>query len=258
MLIREKEVAVNLAREAGMLLQRWWVQADLDVSQKGVINPVTEVDRQAEELITRGLAKGFPKYGILAEEGTDWLSASHTRWIVDPLDGTTNFIKRYPFVAVSIGLEMDGELILGVVFNPILDEMFVGECGQGATLNDRALHVSQTGDLGQAVIASGFPYDAWTSAEDNTREWAAMVKRVSSLRCDGSAALDLCGVACGRLDAYWERGVYPWDIAAGAVIVREAGGMVSDYRGGGDFLQRGEVVAANPVLSEKIREIIAR
>jgi myo-inositol-1(or 4)-monophosphatase len=256
-LTREKEVAISLARQAGTLFRHWWGQTGLAVEQKGVINPVTEVDRQAEELITRGLMQVFPQYGILAEEGTDLSPDSPSRWIVDPLDGTTNFIKRYPLVAVSIGLQVDGELVLGVVYNPIADEMFVGERGQGATLNGMPVHVAQIGELGQAVVASGFPYDAWSTTDDNTRAWAAMVKRVSALRCDGSAALDMCAVACGRMDAYWERGVFPWDIAAGTVIVHEAGGQVSDYLGGGDFLPRGEVVAANPVLSAKIREVIA-
>ena len=253
----EREVAVTLARQAGEVLRLGWGRADLAVENKGVIDPVTEIDRKSEALITAGLRQAFPDHDILAEEGTSRSQASRYRWIIDPLDGTVNYIKGYPLVAVSIGFEADGELVLGVVYNPIADELFLAEQGKGATLNGKPIRVSPVGRIEEAVLASGFPYDVWTSAKDNTAEWRTFVKRAMSLRCDGSAALDMCHAACGRLDGYWEAGVSPWDIAAGAVIVREAGGWVSDYRGGGEFLDRREVVASNPALGEQLVAVLS-
>jgi len=255
---REREVAVALARQAGEVLRLGWSREDLAVENKGVIDPVTEIDRRSEALITDGLRRAFPDHDILAEEGTSRSEASRYRWIIDPLDGTVNFIRHYPWVAVSIGLEADGELVLGVVYNPIADELFLAERGKGATLNGQPIRVSPVGKIERAVLASGFPYDVWTAENDNTAEWRSFAKRAMSLRCDGSAALDMCSTACGRLDGYWESGVSPWDIAAGAVIVREAGGWVSDYRGGGDFLDRREVVAASPELGAEMVAVLAR
>jgi myo-inositol-1(or 4)-monophosphatase len=255
---KEGEVAVRLARQAGEVLRRGWGRRDLHIEQKGQINPVTEIDHESEALITGGLSEAFPDYGILAEEGTSKSAKQKARWIIDPLDGTVNFIRGIPLTAVSIGLEKDGELVLGVVYNPFTDELFVGEQGQGATLNGNPIHVTSVETLGQAVISSGFPYDAWTNQDNNTREWAFLVKSAMTVRCDGSAALDLCQVACGRFDGYVEKGISPWDIAAGIVIVREAAGMVTDYRGGPEFLAKGEVIAANPVLSRELMTSLAK
>jgi myo-inositol-1(or 4)-monophosphatase len=245
----EITIAVNTALEAGEIIRKAWGREDVQVFEKGsAINPVTEVDRQCEDLIKRRLAAAFPEYGILAEESDKEKIGSGARWIVDPIDGTTNFIRRYPLVAVSIGLEVAEKLVLGVVYNPIMEELFVGQTGGGATLNGKPLRVTETRSLERAVLASGFPYDAWENPDNNTREWAHFVSKVRSLRCDGSAALDVCYVGAGRLDGYWEKGVSPWDIAAGIVIAREAGALVTDYGGGEGYLASGEVIAANPVL----------
>jgi myo-inositol-1(or 4)-monophosphatase len=256
-IMQERNTAVQLARQAGEILARRWGQP-VQVESKGVINPVTEVDRASERLITTGLREAFPEYGLLAEEGSGWPAAhpGGPRWIIDPLDGTANYIRGIPIVAVSIGLEKDGELVLGVVYNPITAELFIGERGLGATLNGQPIHVTDTAEIGQAVLASGFEYDVWSNPDDNTREWRAFTKQATSVRCDGSAALDLCQVACGRFDGYWERSLSAWDIAAGTVIVREAGGCAEDYRGGGDVLERGEILAANPVLVRQMRQVL--
>lgn len=251
-MVIERSVAIELAQQAGQILRAGWGKTDLRVEMKGVTNPVTEIDQRSEVLIKEGLMRATPSYGIVAEESDAVDGRADARWIVDPLDGTINYMRAYPYVAVSIGLEKQGELVLGVIYNPILDELYVAEKGGGATLNGRAIHVSSVDKLGQAVIASGFPYDAWDTDQDNLEEWGRFVKRSMSIRCDGSAAIDLCFVACGRLDGYYERGTMPYDVAAGAVIVREAGGLASDYLGGNEFMQRREIITGNPAMHAAI------
>jgi myo-inositol-1(or 4)-monophosphatase len=254
----ETSVAIQLARQAGDILRAGWGRRDLQVEQKGVNDPVSEIDRQSEALVTAGLRQAFPDYDILAEEGSSLDRGAEVRWIVDPLDGTTNYLRSYPLVAVAIGLEKQGKLVMGVVYNPILDELFAAESGGGATFNGRPIRTSQVSELGKATLASGFPYDAWTVADNNSRAWSDFVRRCWSMRCDGSAALDLCHAACGRVDGYWERGLSPWDIAAGAVIAAEAGAWVGDYLGGSGILEKGEVVAANPILAQQIRDVLRK
>lgn len=244
----EKNTVVEIAKKAGQILYDGWEKKELEVDFKGEINPVTEIDKKAESFIKESLKQAFPNYGILAEESDETVGHVNARWIIDPLDGTTNYIKRYPFVAISIALEKEGQLVFGLVYNPILNEMFIGQKGYGATYNGRPIHVSDVNTLRSAVLGSGFPYDAWENSDNNIIQWSRFLTHCISLRCDGSAALDLCRVACGQLDGYWEKGISPWDIAAGIVIVREAGGTVTDYLGGEDFLLRGEIIAANPTL----------
>lgn len=244
----EKNTLVEIAKKAGQILYNGWEKKDLAVYFKGEINPVTEIDKKVELFIKESLKEAFPNYGILTEESEEIVGHVNARWIIDPLDGTTNYIKRYPFVAISIALEKEGQLVLGLVYNPILNEMFIGQKGHGATYNGKPIHVSAINRLSSAVLGSGFPYDAWENPDNNTFQWARFITNCISLRCDGSAALDLCRVACGQLDGYWEKGISSWDIAAGIVIVREAGGKVTDYLGGEDFFLRGEIIAANPVL----------
>ena len=239
--------AIAAALAAGQL-QRSRFDATFSVDLKGAKNLVTELDLASEKLIVEMIHQQFPEHGILAEEGDYPTGDGRHVWIIDPLDGTSNFIRRYPFVAVSIALEVKGRLELGVVYNPILEELYVGHTGAGATRNQVPLHVSETGELGSAMLASGFPYDAWHNPHNNTDEWARFIRQTRTLRCDGSAALDLCHVASGQLDGYWEKGIYPWDMAAGIVIAREAGAVVSDYDGLDDFLVKEQIVAANPRL----------
>jgi myo-inositol-1(or 4)-monophosphatase len=253
----EKKAAVSAALDAGELIREAWGKRDLRRRRKGRIDYVTEVDLSCEKLILASLSGACPGYGFLAEESGASRGSVDARWIVDPLDGTTNFLKAYPFVAVSIGLEKEGKLVLGVVYAPILDELFVGELGRGATLNGEAIGVSATEELGEALLASGFPYDVWDYPVLGAKAWTGLLGKSLSLRCDGSAALDLCQVACGRLDGYWETKLSPWDLAAGSAIVEAAGGLVTDFSGGPGFLESGEIVAGGRAMNRALRKALA-
>jgi myo-inositol-1(or 4)-monophosphatase len=226
----EVEAAITAARAAGQLLCER-LGTTYQVSHKGPADLVTEIDRQAQDLIAEMLQKAFPGYGLLGEEGGGRDVPDGPRWIVDPIDGTVNYIRSYPLFAVSIALEQDGELVVGVVYHPILDELFVAEKGNGASLNGTPIHVSTTVNLEESVLASGFPYDVWVNDDDNSREWRRFLKRALSMRCDGCASLDLCHVAMGRLEGHWESELGPWDMAAGALMVQEAGGKVTQVTG---------------------------
>jgi myo-inositol-1(or 4)-monophosphatase len=254
----EKEVAIMAAQAAGRLIREGFGEAQLAQFKRNAIDLVTETDRQAEALIVSILQREFPEYGILSEEGSSLLGGAQESWIIDPLDGTTNYTHGYPLVAVSIALTRQDEILLGVVYNPLADELFVAEKGRGATLNDRPICVSSTSSLANSLLASGFPYDAWESDRDNTREWREFLKRVTSLRSDGSAALDLCQVACGRLDGYWELDLDPWDMAAGSLIVQEAGGRVTDVRGEPFSPYRRSIVASNGHIHRDMLEVLQR
>jgi myo-inositol-1(or 4)-monophosphatase len=226
----EMSVAIDAARAAGRLLREHY-NLPHQVSYKGIIDLVTEMDHASEHLVTGMLRDAFPEYGVLGEEGARTSAMHECRWIIDPLDGTTNYLHGYPLFGVSIALEKRGEVTLGVVYNPLLDELFTAEAGKGAYLNEEPIHVSSTIELAKSLLASGFPYDVWSNPRDNCKEWERIIKTVVSARCDGSASLDLCHTACGRLDGYWELDLESWDMAAGALIVMEAGGMVSQVDG---------------------------
>jgi myo-inositol-1(or 4)-monophosphatase len=217
------------------------------VRYKGEVDLVTEVDEQAEQVISEILLGAFPAYGMLAEEGGTLVGEADARWIVDPLDGTTNYAHGLPIFCVSIALERSGEVILGVIHDPITEEVYVAERGRGATLNGEPIRVSDTEELIQALIATGFPHDhaEMPEALELFGRFAAMTRGMRRL---GSTALDLCYVASGRLDGYHERGIWAWDIAAGALILEEAGGKVTDYRGGELDLEGREIVASNGAL----------
>jgi myo-inositol-1(or 4)-monophosphatase len=189
------------------------------------------MDRESERMVTEILRQSFPEYGILGEEGSKSTAPYSCRWIIDPLDGTTNYTYGYPLFGVSIALEKHGEITLGVVYNPLLDELFTAEKGGGAYLNGTSIHVTDTDELGKSLLASGFPYDVRSSSRNNCKEWEILIKKTISIRCDGSASLDLCHTACGRLDGYWELDLEAWDMAAGALIVQEAGGLVTQVDG---------------------------
>lgn len=249
----EINTAIEAARRAGQILRENYNKPH-QVSYKGVIDMVTEMDRESERLVTEMLRGAFPEYGILGEEGSKSTDQYTSRWIIDPLDGTTNYKNNYPLFGVSIALEKQGEITVGVVYNPVLDEMFSAEKGKGATLNGSSIHVTETVELGKSLVATGFPYDAWTSPANNCAELERFVKSTISLRSDGSAALDLCHIACGRLDGYWELDLESWDMAAGALIVQEAGGMVSQVNGQPfNHLQR-NVLASNGLIHQAMVE----
>ena len=250
---RELEVALAAARAAGEILRSKFGREQA-VRYKGEVDPVTEVDEQAEEKIGGMLRGAFPDYGILAEEGGARSGGGEHRWIVDPIDGTVNFAHGLPAFCVSIALERAGEVVLGVVHDPMGRETFVGERGAGATLNGRPIRVSETEELIRALVATGFPYDRDTmpAVLELFGRFAVLTQ---GMRRIGSAALDLCYVAAGRLDAYYERGVKPWDIAAGALILEEAGGKVTDFRGEGLDPGALEIVASNTVLHPSIVDV---
>ena len=253
-------VMIKAAHRAGRSLKRDLGEVEhLQVSLKGPRNFVTAADRRAEETLREELAKARPDYGFLGEEGgaLSGTDKSH-RWIVDPLDGTTNFLHGIPHFAVSIGLERDGAIVAGVVYNPANDEVFVAERGKGAYLNDKRIRVAARQKLADAVVACGLPHYGRGDLALARHEIAAAQQNFAGLRRYGAAALDLAWIAAGRFDAYWERGLSPWDLASGSLLVREAGGFVSDFRGGDRMHERNEYLATNDGLATKIHKLVAQ
>jgi len=247
-----------VADQAGALLLRG-LDEPKTIEHKGEVDLVTEYDRRAQDVIARGLADRFPGFGLLAEEdgaarGTD----AATTWIVDPLDGTTNFSHGHPLFAVSIGLEHEGRLVAGVIDVPALGSRFWARLGGGAYRDGRPISVSATDDLDRALLATGFPYDRRTADDDNTRELIALMKRCQGVRRGGAAAIDMAFTACGIYDAFWEPKLHAWDLAAGTVIVREAGGSVTDYAGDPVDIRAGWVVASNGPVHQQVLEVIRR
>lgn len=247
--------AIRVAKDAGRLLRdRFGTRIDID--HKGSINIVTDVDLASERLIREAISTYHPRHEILAEEGGLSESGSEYRWIVDPLDGTTNYAHGYPIFCVSIALEYKGEVVLGVVYDPMRDEMFTAEQGGGATLNNRPIRVSKTAELMQGLLSTGFPYDIKTSKLTNLDHWANFAMNAQALRRDGAAALDLCYVACARFDGFWELNLSPWDTAAGALIVAEAGGRVTNFAGGAFSNYRREILASNGLVHDRMIEVL--
>ena len=253
---REARVAVDTARAAGHLL-RSELRGPRRISYKGApTNLVTEMDARAETLIIDALGRAFPDDTILSEESGAHAGRSGRRWIVDPLDGTTNYAHGLPIFAVSIALEARGRVQLGVVFDPSHDELFAAERGGGAFVNDERLRVSAAAHLDESLLATGFPYEIRHTAETNLPEYAAFSVRTRGVRRLGSAVLYLAWVAAGRLDGYWELTVGPWDVAAGSLLVEEAGGRVSDLRGGPLVLDRPAVVASNGRIHDAMLAVL--
>ena len=251
-------VMIKAAQRAGRGLKRDLGEVEhLQVSLKGPRNFVTAADRRAEETVREELAKARPDYGFLGEEGGARAGSDKShRWIVDPLDGTTNFLHGIPHFAVSIGLERDGAIVAGIVYNPANDELFVAERGKGAYLNDKRIRVAARQNLADAVVACGLPHYGRGDLVRARHEIAAAQQSFAGLRRYGAATLDLAWVACGRLDAYWERDLAPWDLAAGSLLVREAGGFVSDCDGKGDIFKTGEVVAGNDFMHRELLRLL--
>ena len=245
-MVKELEAAIAAAKAAGEVLRNGFGQHQ-EVKYKGEVDLVTKADENAEQTIKEILQETFPHYGMLAEESGSLEGEGDTRWIVDPLDGTTNYAHGVPVFCTSIALEKDSEVVLGVVHDPVANEIYAAERGSGATLNGEPILVSNTDEPIRALLATGFPYDR-NEVPVALEIFGQFALRTQSMRRLGSAALDLCYVAVGRLDGYYERGVKAWDIAAGALILREAGGKVTDYLGHELDLERGEVVASNGPL----------
>jgi myo-inositol-1(or 4)-monophosphatase len=228
---REKKAAISAAIKAGRYILRHRKKIKT-IDYKGKTNLVTDIDRASESIIVGLLHKEFPEYSVLAEEGHNKRSGDNFKWIVDPLDGTTNYAHGFPFYSVSIALEgASGEIVLGVVYDPLHDELFAAEKGKGATLNSRTIRVSACKELKKSLLATGFVYDCDRLKQRNVDYFERFLTVSRAIRRAGSAALDLCYVACGRLDGFWEMDLKPWDISAGYLIVKEAGGKITDFGG---------------------------
>jgi myo-inositol-1(or 4)-monophosphatase len=247
--------AQEAAREAGRFL-RQSLDESREVYYKGTLDLVTEADRKSQEMIFSRLSASFPEHDFLAEEGLCRNRGSEFCWIFDPLDGTTNFAHRLPIFSVSIGLERRGEVVCGVVYDPMREEMFSAAKGLGATNNAKKIRVSATGELGKSLLATGFPYDIRVSRINNLDHFVNFCLRAQAVRRCGSAALDLCYVACGRFDGFWELKLKPWDVAAGALILREAGGRATDFQGKESGVFEAEVLGTNDLIHEEMREVI--
>jgi len=247
--------AGELARAAGAILREGYGRIHAP-ERKGRIDLITEFDRRSEALLLGELKRRFPEHDILAEESGAHTAAGGVRWIVDPLDGTTNFAHNYPFFAVSIAAESDGQLKAGAVYDPVRDELFSAAAGAGATLNGARLRVSAVERIEDALLVTGFPYDVRERPEAILTTFRAFLTRAQGIRRDGSAALNLCYLAAGRFDGFWERGLSPWDMAAGVLIVREAGGRVTDFDGGTFDLAASRILATNGRLHEAMRGIL--
>jgi myo-inositol-1(or 4)-monophosphatase len=251
-------LALRLAREAGAIQRRRYESGFAIDHKSQPVDLVTEVDHACEAHLVERLARERPRDAVLAEEGRgEDRAEARLRWVIDPLDGTTNFAHGYPRFAVSIGVEREGEPWLGVVYDPLLDELYHAVAGAGAFRNGRPIRVSRETAFERALLATGFAYDKAVSDDDNLREFAAALKAARELRRDGSAALDLCYVASGRLDGYWEHKLKRWDVAAGGLIVREAGGRVTDRAGGESWRSGREVVATNGAVHAALLALLA-
>ncbi len=248
--------AVSAARIAGQY-QKSRFASTLDIEMKGEKDLVTEVDKQSERLIVEHLLSCFPDHDIIAEEGDYLQAGSPYRWIIDPVDGTTNYAHGYPWFCSSIALEAERELVAGVVYNPIYDELFTASKGNGAYLNGNRLSVSNRAPLSHSLLATGFPYDCATDPANNFANFIAFQKSARGIRRAGAAALDLAYVAAGRLDGYWELKLKAWDVAAGVLLVREAGGLVTTFDGSVFDVFNNKIVASNGLLHDSMVKMLA-
>jgi myo-inositol-1(or 4)-monophosphatase len=250
-------IAVKAARRAGSIINRAALEGALEVRTKNRNDFVTQVDKAAEHAIIDIIRRAYPEHGLLAEEsGATSGQRPEYRWVIDPLDGTTNFIHGFPQYCVSIALEHKGILTQAVVYDPAKNELFTASRGRGAFLDDRRMRVSKCTELGAALVGTGFPFKEMGRLELYMRQLRTLMCESSGVRRAGAAALDLAYVAAGRLDAFWEMGLSPWDMAAGALLIQESGGLVSDLQGNADFLERGEIVAATPKVLPQLLEAL--
>ncbi|MBE0559139.1 MAG: inositol monophosphatase [Proteobacteria bacterium] len=243
--------------EAGGLLRERFEDLH-EVRYKGEINLVTEADLLSEALIAERIRRSFPGHDILAEESPETKHGSCFRWIIDPLDGTTNYAHGYPIFCVSIALEVEGEILLGAVYNPMLKELFVAQKGEGASLNGIPISVSRTADLAKGLLGTGFPYDLRENRNNNMNYFKALAMSTQAIRRAGAAALDLAYLAAGRFDGFWELRPMPWDAAAGWLLVTEAGGVVTDLHGAPYGLHSPHILAGNGFLNEQMLAVIAK
>jgi|Deesub1362A_J573_1020465.scaffolds.fasta_scaffold14541_1 myo-inositol-1(or 4)-monophosphatase len=253
-------IAIEAARKAGeFVVEKFNSLQEITFVRKDVFDYVTEIDAESEQLIIKTLRDAFPSHRILSEETLKESSCKDEYlWIIDPLDGTTNFIHKYPVFAISIALHYKNEIITGIVYDPLRDELFTAEKGRGAFLNGQRIFVSKRNSIEDAIITTGFPFRAKDRIDDYLQVFKSLFLRCSDLRRAGSAALDLAYTASGRCEGFFELGLSAWDVAAGSLLVEEAGGVVSDFKGGGEYLSTGDIVAATPVIHKIIRDEVQR
>lgn len=245
----------ELAREGGAILRKSYGMRQT-IHFKGEINLVTDVDRESEKHILGRIRERFPDHGLLSEESPEHRSPSPYRWIVDPLDGTTNYAHGYPCFCVSVAVEHEGAVVAGAVYDPLLDESFTAANGEGAFRNGERIAVSKIAGLRKSLLATGFAYDVNTSTDDNFDYFRAFVLTGQAIRRDGSAALDLCYLACGRFDGFWELKLKPWDTAAGLLILHEAGGISTRLDGGPYDIHQPDLLASNGLLHAQMVEVL--
>jgi myo-inositol-1(or 4)-monophosphatase len=249
--------AIETARAAGHLLLEKYGRITA-ITKKGDYNLVTEADVASEQLIIERIRSHYPRHAILAEESGDTVVVDgdpRWKWIIDPLDGTTNFAHGYPCFCVTMALEHEGEVVVGVTYDPTRDELFAAERRQGASLNFKPIRVSSTDKLSESLLVTGFPYD-FKDREDFARHLTAFLLQSRGVRRDGSAAIDMAYVACGRFDGFWEEGLNPWDVAAGMLMIREAGGRVSNYDGTPFGIYRPPICASNGVIHDEMLAVL--
>ncbi len=251
-------VMIKAARQAARGLQRDFGEVEaLQVSRKGAADFVSAADTRAEQVIFEELSRARPKYGFMMEERGEIVGADNSnRWVVDPLDGTTNFLHGLGHFAISIGLERDRQPYAGVIYNPVSDDLFYAEKGEGAYLNDRRIRVSARKDMSECLFACGLPFKGLPGRAQALKETEAVLTETAGVRRFGAASLDLAYVAAGRYDAYWERGLNPWDVCAGIVLVREAGGVVTEIDGGPNPLSGNSILATNGELPDAAQKIL--
>ncbi len=251
------DVAIQAARQGGAILLDY-VQKGFEIHRKDQsINLVTEADLHSEQAVIQTIRKAFPEHQILSEEqGLQDIPTHPIKWIIDPLDGTTNFAHGFPMYNVSIGVEYHGTCILGVVYDPTRNELFLGQQGKGATLNGTPIQVSDTPKLNEGLLVTGFAYDVHTAKDNNLKEFCAFTLRARGMRRTGTAAIDLCYIACGRFDGFWELQLNPWDTAAGKVIVEEAGGKVTNYAGEPYSIYGRTIIASNGLIHQEMIDVL--
>jgi len=249
-------IGVRAARKAGSIINRASLAGGLNIRAKRANDFVTQVDQAAEQAIIEIVKKAYPDHGFLAEESGASEGSADTVWIIDPLDGTTNFIHGFPQYCVSIAVQQRGALAHAIVYDPNRNELFTASKGRGAFLNDRRIRVTGQVRLGDALVGTGFPFKELSRLDLYTRQLQAMMRTCSGVRRAGAAALDLAYVACGRLDAFWELGLAPWDMAAGVLLIQEAGGLVGDLKGEQTFMETGDICCATPKIFPALLEAL--
>jgi len=250
-----KRIALKAVKEGGAILMKYLGKIK-SIDYKGEINLVTEADRRSEEVILNIIKDNYPDHRILAEETGESGNSSPFKWIIDPLDGTTNYAHGYPCFCVSLAVEHEEEVIYGAVYDPVKDELFTAEKGKGAFLNGKEIKTSSTKQLDQSLLCTGFPYDVRDDMDSNMINFRTFLMKAQAVRRDGSAALDLCHTAAGRFDGFWEQKLFPWDVAAGGLLVTEAGGKLSNFKGENFSIYDNEIVASNGIIHDQMVEAL--